>query len=126
MHPFTCPDGKEHSFDVDKSVQDEEVYICTECGTSYSTYEAAHLKRVKIENIIKEMSEYINGGNPELLAEMFFIAMEKEHRTLQQSFIRSIALFIKMMSKMPTDLRNQAAVEWCKKVSEIEAVFPRV
>lgn len=55
-----------------------------------------------------------------LLADNF----RREHRTLQQGMIRVIADFISEVSKFHTDLRNEAAVNWCKEVAKIEAVFP--
>lgn len=125
MHPFHCLDGKDHNFDF-KGESPERQYVCLNCGVTYDEFNKAQLKIKKLTDMIKEMSGTNNGGNPKFLATALLNAMNEEHRTLQQSFINSIALFIKMMSEMPIDLRNQAAVEWCKKVSEIEAIFPRI
>ena len=119
-----CQDGKVHSFGSKK--ESPEVYACQHCGITYDQFNEAQERIKKLTDMIKELSSTNNGGNPEFLATAFYNAMTQEHRILQQSFISSIALFIKIMSRMPTDFRNQAAVEWCKKVSEIEAVFPRI
>lgn len=54
------------------------------------------------------------------LALLFF----KTHRTLQQSTLQLIALFIEEVSESETDLRNEASIEWCKKVTAIDHYFP--
>jgi len=50
-----------------------------------------------------------------------------EHRTLQQSFVRNLALMLKQWSEMDksmmTDLRNQDAWDFAKKVTEMNPGF---
>lgn len=50
----------------------------------------------------------------------------QHHRTLQQSFWRTIAATAQHYKNVPCDLRSEASVEFCKKISEIDAVFPFV
>jgi hypothetical protein len=51
-------------------------------------------------------------------------ALLYEHRTHQQSTVKSIYQILKEYAKNDTDLRNEAAVSWAKKVTEEEAFFP--
>ena len=76
--------------------------------------------------IIDELATILNGGDAKFVSEAMFEAMQHTHRTLQQNIIRTIATFIARMTKMDTDLRNQASVEWCKEVAKIECLLPLI
>lgn len=94
------------------------------------------IEQIKRETIIKEQLENVietlahitnNMGcdyekNAEILSEKFC----RTHRTLQQDILKLLARFIKNNAQIAADLRNQEAIEWCKKVSEIEHNFSRV
>jgi hypothetical protein len=58
--------------------------------------------------------------NPEAVVE----ALLCEHRTHQQATAKSIYQILKEYGKFDTDLRNEAAVSWAKKVTEEQAYFP--
>jgi hypothetical protein len=60
------------------------------------------------------------------LAERMLIAITGQHRTLQQSFFR---VFVDMAEKYATtysDLRNDASVDFAKKVAKLDHHFPFV
>jgi hypothetical protein len=61
-----------------------------------------------------------NEAFAEEMANEFF----KCHRTLQQGIIRVIAAFIAKAGDGSFDLRNEAAIAWCKKVGQIYRHFP--
>jgi hypothetical protein len=123
MYPFTCTDGKDHKFEV--TLQDKS-YACSACGITGEEYTKHDLKRKDLKLKTLALADSLNSGKPEVLAEAMFDAMRYTHRTIQQDFFRSLVLFIGKMKDMPTDLRNEACVEWCKKVSEIKTSFPRI
>jgi hypothetical protein len=88
-----------------------------------------HLNKKEMDcarEIIEKLSQISNNMsfNNEDFAKELANNFRKEHRTLQQGIIKVLAVFIAEVSTFSTDLRNEAAVQWCKKVSEIEAIFP--
>jgi hypothetical protein len=123
MYPLTCRDGKDHIFE---NTLNNGLYPCAKCGLSYNEYLKYDNLRAVLKKDTKELVDSVNGGTPEFLAEAMLEAMLETHRTLQQNFFRGLVLFMNKMKDMPTDLRNEACVEWCKTVSKIEANFPRV
>lgn len=62
-------------------------------------------------------------SNDRRLAEQLVEHLPREHRTLQQAFFSTIKTVIEDYSKdqgpAHTDLRNQAAKDWAKRVAEI-------
>lgn len=82
----------------------------------------------QLESVIETLAHITNnmscdyGKNAKILSNKF----QRTHRTLQQDIIRLLARFIKCNAELPTDLRNQDTIEWCKKVSEIDHYFSRV
>jgi len=53
-------------------------------------------------------------------------AFSRQHRTLQQSSMRILAAFISEVGKTEdrfTDLRNEDAIAWARKVSELEGAM---
>lgn len=82
----------------------------------------------QLENVIETLSHITNSmscdyeKNAKILSDKF----RRTHRTLQQDIIRLLAQFIKYNSELETDARNEDAIEWCKKVSEIDHYFSRI
>jgi hypothetical protein len=81
---------------------------------------------IKIIEGVSLIREGINATNIDKttiakgLAKLFV----KTHRTLQQSTMQLIPLFIEEISNIETDLRNEASIEWCKKVTKLDHYFP--
>lgn len=79
------------------------------------------------EELQKELQEHFqaivdatNSKNSEYISNIMINVMKKTHLTLQQNFIRSLISFINKMNDMPRDGRNEAALDWCEKVSTLE------
>jgi len=53
-------------------------------------------------------------------------ALAGSHRTLQQSFMRCFVETMKEYAGFNTDLRNQAAVDFAKKINDLEHHFPYI
>lgn len=53
-------------------------------------------------------------------------ALQGSHRTLQQSFVRCVTAALIEYSNTPTDARNEAAVDFGKKLKELDHHFPFV
>jgi len=70
-------------------------------------------------------STNIMGGESEVTAGMID-ALRGSHRTLQQSFMRCFVETMKEYGKFNTDLRNQAAVDFAKKINDLEYHIPLV
>lgn len=77
--------------------------------------------------LVETISDTVNqtnscGINYEEMSDRIALAIYRNHRTLQQSYWRLIAGIIKSYAKLckerGTDLRNEAAAEWCDKVAE--------
>ena len=119
MHSVRCKDGNEHDWNFDGPQAQ-----CSNCGIDQGTYEKLVERSAKIENAVKTLVDELNGGDPKFVAEVMYNEMRVTHRTLQQRFIGALAVFIENMKQMGTDLRNEASIEWCKKVSEIDRCFP--
>jgi hypothetical protein len=123
MYPLTCPDGNAHNFENPLNV---DSYTCSLCNLSYIKFLKFDNLRTKLKTSTKELVDSVYGGTPEFLAEVMFEAMHSTHRTIQQDFFRGLVFFIAKMKDMPTDLRNEACVGWCKEVSKIKTNFPRI
>lgn len=54
--------------------------------------------------------------------------LAREHRTIQQAFLRTIQMTITryLACEPGTDLRNEAAVEWAKAVAAIPVAMPHI
>ncbi len=50
--------------------------------------------------------------------------LETEHRTLEQGFFRAVKGVCEKYRGFPFDLRNESAVRFAQKVSEIEEYMP--
>jgi hypothetical protein len=108
MTPFTCPNGNQHSYD-------STTFVCTNCGTYYKeVYDATQTINSLVDRIKSLMS------HPTLLPVALYTALTRSNRGVQQSFINDIAKFINLMKDAPVDEKNEAAISWCKKVSEVQ------
>ena len=76
-----------------------------------------------IKTLIKGCSTLGSNG---VVAEALDKIISKEHRTIQQSVMRELHEFICNYRHTAFDLRNQASVEFAKKVKDLNADFPLV
>lgn len=77
-------------------------------------------------NAISMITDACNhGANNEVVAGMVG-ALIKEHRTLQQDFWRAIKEVAIQYAEFAHDLRNEEAVEMCKKIKAMDIYLPRV
>ena len=60
------------------------------------------------------------------IAAVVVAKLQGEHRTIQQSFMRVFVLAMKEYSTTSTDMRNEAAVNFAKEVTEKEYYFPYI
>jgi hypothetical protein len=82
-------------------------------------------KNDKMEHI-KDLFRHMNSHNRDYAEEMIKY-IKTEHRTLQQNFFRMVSTVINAVAKTEYhDERNEASINWCKKVSEIDAFFPYI
>jgi len=78
-----------------------------------------------LENAISVLLKHSNIMNPkEDLSEVLNSMVKKDHRTIQQSFIKSIHDFLVEYSDSPYDLRNETSVLFAKDVKSQEQYFP--
>ncbi len=70
-------------------------------------------------------STNIMGGENDVTAGIVE-ALAGTHRTLQQAVIRCFADSMKEYAKFNTDLRNAAAVDFAKKINDMEHHFPYI
>ena len=122
MYPVSCKDGKDH----DWITTEEDVIVCSVCYTTEHAYREAYADSTKVKKATREFADILNGIDSQFVAEDMYEEMLHTHRTLQQNFIRAIGSFVTRMSKMETDGRNEAAVEWCKKISQIDCHLPLI
>ena len=76
---------------------------------------------------VKEIVDCVNiMGSDEVVAAAIGAELAHTHRTLQSSFLRAFNDAMVSFSEMPTDLRNEAAVDFAKKIKDMEHYFPFV
>jgi hypothetical protein len=79
---------------------------------------------LKIDGAIYRLVDYVNGGDPGALAALMIDRVTRSHRTLQESFLSALKLFIErygtLEKGMYVDGRNEHAYEWCKRVRAID------
>ena len=76
---------------------------------------------------IKELADCVNVmGAEQAVADAIAAELCHTHRTLQSSVICAFATAMVSYADMPTDLRNEAAVEFAKKVAAMEHYFPYI
>ena len=84
-------------------------------------------KETRAEEAMEELIRCVNVlGGEEDIAEVMARVLQNSHRTLQQSFIRTFMLAMEEYRNTSTDLRNQAAVDFAKNITEQEFYFPLV
>jgi hypothetical protein len=82
-----------------------------------------------IEDNIKELVEKISRtvnvmGYEKETTDMFYQEFVKMHPTLQASFVRMFIGFCKLYADIPyCDLRNKAAVEFAKRISDMDGIY---
>lgn len=81
----------------------------------------------KVEAAIQTLLTECNTmGNPNI-ATPIADALLAEHRTIQQSFLKEFAAALYIYSELATtDLRNEAAVSFAKKVADLNHHFPYI
>ena len=83
----------------------------------------------KTRQIVKDFSDLANNlaNDDNAIADTFCDEFNRTHRTLQQGIAKLLYLFIAKASKTEySDARNEATIEWFKKVAEIEQYFPLI
>ncbi len=81
----------------------------------------------RAEEAMQELIRCVNVmGAEEDVAEMIANVLSGSHRTLQQSFMRSLNIAMQDYANTGTDLRNEAAVDYAKKIVALEHYFPFV
>ena len=83
----------------------------------YERAEIATDELIRVLNVL--------GGEDEIADTVARVLMGS-HRTLQQSFVRAFYEVMKDYSASGTDLRNQASVDFAKKITEQDFYFPMV
>ncbi len=78
---------------------------------------------MKTEEEVKEaltvLSDYANCiSNEDVLSNIMTSFMESEHRTIQQSLMKSFIQLVINYSKFRTDLRNEYTVKTAKKIAQ--------
>jgi hypothetical protein len=78
-------------------------------------------KREQAKALLKDLFTEVNGSHERELVEKLFLGISSEHRTLQASFWRILFSVMKKYGQIEPawyDLRNEAAVKACKKLTE--------
>ena len=85
-------------------------------------------REIRNQNFFQEAFDLVNfSGNGKELAEHFIENLYKQHRTLQQSFFRVIAMIIEGFAKEKNfDARNKGSLEWANKVSKVDWYMPLI
>lgn len=78
----------------------------------------------KIETKISEALQVLqNRSDSEMVAEVVSFVLSKQHRTHQQSIVRTLFSVLKKYAETSgSDLRNASAVEWAKKATDPSVV----
>ena len=78
-------------------------------------------------DFIKFLADYSNcmGRTEQTLVTAMVDAMHHQHKTIQQNMIRYLVTLLVTYSKTQSiDLRNEASVALCKKISELDTFLP--
>jgi len=76
-----------------------------------------------MEELIR-ISNY--SGSEEDMAQAISEVLQGSHRTLQQSFMRAFVMAMTDYANARTDLRNESAVDFAKRVVQLEHHFPLI
>ena len=95
------------------------VYLCIVKQKEQTTMEMLEIDKIKESKEGKALSTLTDSlnsfsWNPETFAK----AVQFEHRTLQQSLMRTMVKVIRAMAEFPYDGRNEASVKLCKEIVE--------
>ena len=72
-----------------------------------------------VQAAVQTILNALNGGNQKDLAAVIHETVSRDHRTLQQSFWSTMLLAQIKYADNQSDLRNDAAVNWAKKIKEV-------
>lgn len=79
----------------------------------------------RTKEAMEEMLRVVNySGSEEDMTQAIVEVLQGSHRTLQQSFMRVFAKALAEYAETRTDLRNESAVDFAKRVSQLEHHFP--
>jgi hypothetical protein len=86
--------------------------------------------RTPAQNFQEAMKVVVNSTNTmgceKELVERMLIVLNGSHRTLQQSFFRVFAKTMEQYADARCDLRNEASVDFAKKIRDLDHHFPFV
>lgn len=75
---------------------------------------------------VREICNAVNGGQCVDVAKGITDELRRTHRTLQQDFWRAVLIAARTYGETPyVDLRNEAAVNACKQIGELNVQLPR-
>ncbi len=77
----------------------------------------------ELEAAIKTLFRHVNYGGKDV-SRAIIKHLETEHRTLEQGFFRAIKEVCGDYRQFAFDLRNESAVRFAQKVSEIDEYMP--
>jgi hypothetical protein len=103
--------------------------LCKHCGdpTLVSIeVERENVRRDKVNTTFEEMMRCCNTMFDDDNAKIMLNVIMRSHRTSQANFWRTIQLMAKHYQNAPNDLRNEAAVKFCKEISKIDQHIPFV
>jgi len=84
-------------------------------------------KTERTREAMEELIRCVNTlGGEEDIAEVMASVLMGSHRTLQQSFFRTLNIALAEYQDVGTDLRNEASADFAKKVVAQEFFFPLV
>ena len=86
------------------------------------------LKKDEIPSLVEKLLDFTtaNMTDQRSIARDFVKELTQKHRTAQQLLIKLFSVIIEEYSNVKHDPRNRAAVNWSKKVSQINNDFPFV
>ena len=79
-----------------------------------------------VEAAMKVIMKEVNTLGKNTVAETIAEVLMRDHRTLQQNFMREFVKALCIYSDSYTDLRNEASVDFAMKVKQMEHYFPMV
>jgi len=118
MNALKCKNGDMHDFTIDER--------CA-CGVSVERYRQALKTKTKIMDALGALMDVCNGNDADYVSWCMLQSLAHTHPTLQQMFFKSLrAAIMEMPNNLHSDARNEATMEWCRKVAEIDAYFPLI
>ena len=71
-----------------------------------------------VADAMKTIADAVNSGSPDVVAQMMYMGLEKEHRTLQAQTVCAMIKFMSIYKDAAYDLRNRAAVGAAEQVAQ--------